>query len=200
MTADIRLTARGPSSGRGQSLIEFALVLPFLLLVVLGVIEVGHVLFEQQVVTRLSREGSNLISRDVSLLDAVTALKSMSHAPIDFDNGSRVILSVIKRGGTVGTANYDKLILYQRYEYGTLTAQSALRTSGGGSFGAAPDYIAANSDTDPRLQLTNVANNLITVKGGMSYVTEIFATHATITPAFRFGVNVPAILYSIAYF
>jgi hypothetical protein len=119
---------------------------------------------------------------------------------VDLDNSARVILSVVKRGGTVGTANYDRLILYQRYEYGTLSAQSALHTAGTGSFGAAPDYVAANSDTDTRLQLTNVSNDLITVKGGMAYVTEIYATHATITPVFRFGVNVPGTLYSIAYF
>jgi hypothetical protein len=204
MTTHPRLPARGLRGGepscRGQSLIEFALVLPLLLLVVLGVIEVGHVLFEQHVVTRISREGSNLISRDVSLQDAATALQSMSSRPVDFTNGSRLVLSVVKRGATPGTSNYDKLILYQRYEYGTLAAQSALHTVGGGSFGGAPDYIAANSDTDTRLQLTNVAADLVTVRGGMVYITEIYATHATITPAFRFGVNVPTRLYSVAYF
>jgi hypothetical protein len=204
MNTQTRLTAGRPrdrkSSCRGQSLIEFALVLPFLLLVVLGVIEVGHLLFEQQVVTRLSREGSNLISRDVSLQDAATALKSMSSRPVDFDSGSRLIFSVVKRGGTPGTANYDRLILYQRYEYGTLATPSTLQTSGGGSFGGAPDYIAVNSDTDTRLQLTNVSTDLVTVKGGMVYITEIYATHSTITPAFRFGVTVPGTLHSIAYF
>jgi uncharacterized protein (UPF0333 family) len=203
MTTHTRLTAnglRGLSSCRGQSLVEFALVLPFLLLVLLGVIEVGHVLFEQHVVTRLTREGSNLISRDVSLQDAVTALKNMSTQPVDFDHGSRLILSVVKRGGTSGTANYDRLILYQRCEYGTLPSQSALRTLGAGSFGGAPDYIAANSDNDTRLQLTNVSNDLVTVKGGMIYITEIYATHSTITPASRFGVTVPGTLYSVAYF
>ena len=191
---------QGVRSCRGQSLVEFALVLPVLLLVVLGVVEVGHLLVDQHVVTRLTREGSNLISRDVSLQDAVTALKNMSTPPVSLDTNSRVILSVVKRGGTAGTANYDKLVLYQRYAYGALAAQSALQTSGTGTFGGAPDYIAANSDTDTRLQLTNVSNDLVTVKGEMVYVTEIFATHSTITPVFRFGVTVPGTLYSIAYF
>lgn len=203
MITRARLTAGGPpgqSANRGQSLVEFALVLPLLMLVVLGVVEVGHMLADQHVVTRLSREGSNLISRDVSLQDAVTALKTMSVAPINFDDGSRVILSVVKRGGSVGTANYNQLILYQRCEYGTLAAQSTLQTAGGGSFGGPPDYIAANSDTDTRLQLVNASNDLVTTPGGMIYVTEIYARHATITPVFRFGVNVPTTLYSIAYF
>lgn len=203
MTTQTRWTPLGPrrrASCRGQSLLEFALVLPVLLLVVLGVIEVGHLLIDQHVVTRLTREGSNLISRDVSLADAVTALKNMTTPPVDFDHDARVILSVVKRGATVGTANYDHLILYQRCEYGTLAAQSALHTAGAGAFGGAPDYIAANSDTDTRLQLTNVSNDLVTVKGEMTYVTEIYATHSTITPVFHFGVNVPGTLYSIAYF
>ena len=203
MTTQTRWTPLGPrrrSSCRGQSLLEFALALPVLLLVVLGVIEVGHLLIDQHVVTRLTREGSNLISRDVSLADAVTALKNMTTPPVDLDGDARVILSVVKRGATVGTANYDRLILYQRCEYGALGAQSALHTAGAGAFGGAPDYIAANSDTDTRLQLTNVANDLVTVKGEMAYVTEIYATHSTITPVFRLGVSVPGTLYSVAYF
>jgi hypothetical protein len=34
----------------------------------------------------------------------------------------------------------------------------------------------------------------------MLYVTEIYTKHPLITPLDRFGVNVPPILYSIAYF
>jgi hypothetical protein len=199
----LRRTSGGRPAGsadRGQSLVEFALVLPLLMLVVLGVVEVGHMLFEQHVVTRLTREGSNLISRDVSLQDTITALKTMSTPPVDLDNGSRVILSVVKRGATVGSANYDRLILYQRCEYGSMAAQSALQTAGTGSFGGPPDYIAANSDTDTRLRVTNVPDSLVTVKGGMVYITELYSTHTTITPVFRFGVIVPGTLYSIAYF
>jgi len=189
------------TSCRGQSLIEFALVLPLALLIVLGVIEVGTVLLDEHVVTRLSREGSNLISRDTSLQTAAAVLASMSARPVDFSNGSKVIFSVIKRGATTGTANYDKLVLYQRAEFGTFSGPAPSRVqSPGGAFSGPPDYIATNSDTDAGLRVTGVPANLVTVKGGMVYVTEIFTTRLRITPLDRFGVAVPETLYSIAYF
>jgi hypothetical protein len=184
----------------GQSIIEFAVVLPVLLVLVLGVIEVGYALLDQHVVTRLTREGSNLISRDTSLEDALVVMKTMSSPPVDFNNGSRVIFSVIKRGGTTGSGNYDKMILYQRYEYGSMSATSALKTRGSGSFGTAPNYEAVNSDNNTGLQVTNVPTDLVAVKGAMIYITEIYTTHKLITPFDRFGIAVPKTLYSIAYF
>lgn len=188
------------SDTRGQSLIEFAIVLPLLLVLVLGVIETGYALLDQHVLTKLAREGSNLISRDTSLEDAVVAMRTMSSAPVNFDNGSKIIFSVIKRGATTGTANYDKLILYQRCEYGTLSASSALRTRGSGSFAGAPDYAAVNSDSNTGLQVTSVPSDLVSTRGSMIYITEIYSRHTLITPFERFGGSVPRILYSIAYF
>ena len=184
----------------GQSVIEFAIVMPLVCLLVLGVVEVGYALLDQQVVTKLTREGSNLISRNSTLQDATTALRTMATRPVDFNNGSKMIFSVLKRGATAGTPNYQKIILYQRTQYGNGTGSSKLNTAGNGSFGGAPDYVANNSDTDTRLQITNVPNNLITVDGALMYVTEVYTRHALITPFDRFGVTVPQNLYSIAYF
>ena len=184
----------------GQSVIEAGIVLPLVLLVVLGTVEVGDALLDAHSVTRLSREGSNLISRATTLQDAALAIQTMSSAPVDFSNGSKLIVSVIKRGGTTGTSNYDRLILYQRYEFGSSPETSRLSTQGGGSFGGAPDYVAINSDNDTSLQITNVSPNLVTAPGGLIYVTEVFSSHTLITPVNALGVTVPDKLYSIAYF
>jgi hypothetical protein len=183
----------------GQSLLEFAMVVPIVLMLALGIVEASYAILDQHVVTKMTREGSNLISRDTSIADAVTALKTMSIRPINFTNGSsKVIFSVIKRVGTVGASNYDQDILYQRYEYGSLSNGSVLQYSGG-SFGGAPNYEAANSDNDTRLRVTNLPPNLTTL-GGLLYVTEIYTRHTLITPLDRFGVSMPDTLYSIAYF
>ncbi len=194
MTMNTRLRC-----ARGQSMVEMAIILPILCLMVLGVVELSYALLHQHVVTRLTREGSNLISRDTSLQDAATAMVSMSSAPVNFATNSALIFSVVKRVATVGASNYNKDVLYARYQYGALPATSALRTRGSGSFGAAPDYEASNSDNDTSLQLTNLPANLNTT-GGMLYVTEIYTTHTLITPLNRFGVSVPTQLSSIAYF
>ena len=70
----------------------------------------------------------------------------------------------------------------------------------GGTIGGPPDYKAANSDSDAGLQVTGVPANLVTVRGGMIYITEIFTRRPRKTPLDRFGVSVPETLYSIAYF
>lgn len=186
---------------RGQSLVEFALVLPVVLLVVLGVVEGGYALLDEHIVTKLSREGSNLISRDTSLQNAAAAMRSMSSRPVNFDDGSsKLILSVLKNIKTAGAGNYNKPILYQRYEIGSLPDQSALHTAGTGSFGAAPDYRAVNSTGDPNLQITNLPANVVVPLGGFLYVTEIYSKHPIITPLSGLGVMMPTKLYSIAYF
>ena len=99
---------------RGQTLVEFAMVLPLVLVLALGVIEVSYALLDQHVVTKLTREGSNLISRDSSLADTGTALRNMSSRPVDFATSARVIFSVIKMVNTVGAANVNREVLYQR--------------------------------------------------------------------------------------
>jgi hypothetical protein len=196
------MTARAPvlraGGATGQSLVEFAVVLPFLVLVAFGVIELSYALLDLHVVTSFSREGSNLISRNTSLKDAVTAMRSMTSRPLNLDDGSsKIILSVVRRVATPGAANYDRDILYQRTEYGTLAAQSRL-TGGGGAFGSAPDYQALNPDDDAGLRIGNLPVTL--TRGGTLFITEVFTRHTTLTPIDSFGLIVPDRLYSIAYF
>ena len=193
--------SRTLSSSRGQSLVEFALVVPISLLLVLGVTEVGYALLDQHIVTALSREGSNLISRDVSLLDAGTAVGTMSTRPVNFTTGSKVIFSVIRKVSTIGAANYNYVILYQRRVYGDLSVSgsSALSTAGG-SFGGPPDFQAINSDNDTNLRVSNMPASLTVATGGLMYVTEIYSTHTLLTPLQNLGVTVPSRIYSIAYF
>ena len=182
----------------GQAIVEFALVVPLVLIMALGVIEVGYALLDQHVVTKLTREGSNLISRDTSLADASAAIRNMSSRPVNFSDGSsKVIFSVVKKVATVGASNFDKAVLYQRYEYGTFAGTSKLNNSGG-TFGPSPEFQAVNSDNDASLRVTNVPATMAT--GGMLYITEIYTRHPLITPFDRFGVTMPQTLYSIAYF
>jgi hypothetical protein len=182
----------------GQSLVEFALVLPLTLVLALGVIELSYGLLDMHVVNSFSREGSNLISRNTTLDDTVTALRQMHSRPIDLDDGSsKIILSVVKRVDTIGAGNYNKDILFQRLEYGSLSAGSKL-TGGNGAFGPGPDHRALDPDNDTGLQIGNVPVQLSL--GGMLYITEVFTRHTLITPLDRFGVYVPDQLYAAAYF
>ena len=184
----------------GQVIIEFAFMMPLICILALGVTEMGWALLDAHIVTRLAREGSNLTSRDTSLQDAASAMVGMATRPVNFNAGSKVILSVIRNVGTIGAANYNRPVLYQRYEYGSFPAASKLTISGSGSFGPAPEYQALNSDSNTGLQVTNLPGTVGKTLGGMVYVTEIYSPHSLITPFNFFGFSMPTSLYSIAYF
>jgi hypothetical protein len=184
----------------GQSMVEMSLVLPLLVVLALGVCEAGYALLDQHIVTKLSREGSNLISRDVTMDATVTAMRRMSTRPVDFENSSRMILTVLKRVATTGVPNYDKVIAYQRHSYGALAGDSKLQLAGPATFGAPPNYQAPNSDSNVNLRITNLPADVVLVQGGLVYVTEIYTRHELITPLDGFGISMPETLYSIAYF
>ena len=199
MSAHLTSRVRRLGGQRGTSLVEFAMCMPFLLLVVFGVIETSYALLDQHIVTKMSREGSNLISRSASLTDAANVLKSMSSRPLNFDNGTSImIFSVIKNPSSASASNYGYPVLYARYTYGTLAKSSVLQTLGSPSY-AAPDYENASADSDPNFRITNLPAGL-TVPGSFLYVTEIWTKHDLITPFDRFGPTVPNTLYGIAYF
>lgn len=185
----------------GTSLIEFSLVLPLIIILLLGMMEVSYALLDQHIVTKLTREGSNLISRDTDLPTAANVLKGMSTRPVNFDDGtSKVIFSVIKNVSTTTATNYNQPVLYARYVYGSYTGSSQLTTAGTGGFGGGglPGYQASDPGGDTALRLTNLP---VTVPlGGWLYVTEVYTRHQLITPFGNFGGTVPDHLYSIAFF
>ena len=54
----MRSVPSGEKGQRGASAVEFALVLPLLVVLVFGIIEFGLLLYNQQVITNASREGA----------------------------------------------------------------------------------------------------------------------------------------------
>lgn len=200
---DRRRQWKAPEAWRdtsGQTIMEAALVVPLLALLAMGVVELGLALRNQHTVNVLSREGSNLISRSTTLQDAGTALTSEQTGTVNFSTNSEIIFSVIERGATVGSNNYNTLVLYERYSTGGGSFSSKLTTRGAGSFGGAPDYQAVNPDTDTSLQVTNAPAGVAAEIGALSYVTEIFSTNTLMTALANWGVTVPTQLYSISYF
>jgi Flp pilus assembly protein TadG len=178
-----------------------AIVMPLLVVVILGVIEGSYALLDQHIVTKLSREGANLLSRDTTLDDAYATMIAVAEAPVDFGTHSKVIFTVIKHVATTGAANYDRNIVYQRLERGAGSGTSQVTCAAcSGSFGSPPDYTAANSDNNTALQVTGGLSGGQLSLGSYLYVAEIFTTHPLLTPFDRFGVIIPSQLYSIAYF
>jgi hypothetical protein len=86
---------------RGVALIEFAMILPLLLLMALAVIDIGRLIQVRLIVTNLAREGGSLASRQ-STLDAnlIGLLQSSSNPPMDLSGANGKIFITRIHAGT----------------------------------------------------------------------------------------------------
>ena len=181
-------------SEAGQALFEFGITLPILSALVLGVIQLGYVLFQTLLVSSIAREGSNLVSRQVSISDAEMAMEAMSGI-VRFDVNSAVIVSVVKLG--VSGANKNQPIIAQRHNLGSFSAHSVLGDPPQDSYDVAPDYNALDADNDGSIVVTGTLPNGLTLTAGESvYVTEVFTRSTSIVPF----MPIPDTLYASAYF
>jgi hypothetical protein len=73
-------------STSGQSLVELTLIVPFMLLLVFGVVEVGSVISTYLTLTHTTREGANLASRGTKPDDALAAIILAAAPTIRNDN------------------------------------------------------------------------------------------------------------------
>jgi hypothetical protein len=79
----MRVRSRFVIGCRAQSTIEFAFTLPLLLLLALGVFEFGRAIQAKNIVTNMSREGTNLASRSSGdIQDIMNALANTAQ-PLD---------------------------------------------------------------------------------------------------------------------
>lgn len=65
-----RLNRRNGKKSRGQSLVEFALILPLLLALIITAIELGRLFYTQIVITNAAREGAYYVATHVAAADA----------------------------------------------------------------------------------------------------------------------------------
>lgn len=75
------------TKSRGQSLVEFALVLPLLLMLVLGAMDFGRLFYTKMVITNAAREGANYFAYHPG---DITGMKSVM---VDEANSSTITLT-----------------------------------------------------------------------------------------------------------
>jgi hypothetical protein len=197
MRRDTMMRARRPEAG--QTLAELGILMPMLILLAIGTLEVGWALFQSNIIRNFVRESSNMISRARTLQEAEQAITSASSVggPVRIGVGeddSRMILSVITRGAS--GANANQVIVIQRRQLGDLNAQSEIQTSGG-SYGGPPDYLATDPENDTGLRVSGALPNGYVLAAGQSlFVTEIFTRRDSIV---NFA-TLPDTLYAVAFF
>lgn len=116
MSYDIK-QSRVIGSSRGSAAVEFAFVLPLLIVLVFAIIDFGRLVHARLVVTNVSREAANLASRyrDIEIqqqAEDLLFLLSSSSTPLSLEENGRIIITKISAG--TSTENTDPVIAVQR--------------------------------------------------------------------------------------
>jgi Flp pilus assembly protein TadG len=98
-------TARHRSSTRGQSLVELAIVLPVLLLLLMGILQLGFLLFTQVGLTNAAREAA----RNAASIPVATATQAGTAATAYFGRLTNASTGFLTRN--VGGYNPSRLIV-----------------------------------------------------------------------------------------
>ncbi|MFH1680018.1 MAG: TadE family protein [Candidatus Eisenbacteria bacterium] len=170
-----RIAARGRA---GQSVLEFALILPIVLGLFLGMVELGLFLYREVTLTHLSREAAAFLSRGASFEATFDAMGNADgNLELDGPKG-RIILTEIQRPG-----EGDPVIIRQEAR-GGLSRLSAF----GSLLGNQPDALA----TVP---------NGMTLPPGMSlWGVEVFSQQEPLAGSLSIGGSNSLVLHGMAAF
>ena len=164
----------------GQALVEFMFVAAILLLLLFGLIDFCRALSVRQVITSLTREGSNLASRGTSMSDAADAIVA-SAAPLSVTgSNARVIITAVTNSNNTFTVTAQE-------SRGSLSETSRIGPGGVGST-VSTNFIPSTPVTIPKPNRT-------------VYITEVFYEFKAVTPVGDFlNFTLPSPLYDVAYF
>ena len=176
------------NSQKGQNLIELAFVLPFLVVLALGLIDLSYALYMANVANRVSREGANLAARfpgwqiideQRHLVDIINSMVASAAPSIrDFSSDGCIIISVLKIDGTgpgatatlVKRARFDAWVQPTRIPVETPTTPS-------------PPFSAD--------RLSGVLNGQAVTNGESMAVVEVYYKHKLLTPLRNFIPGIP---------
>jgi hypothetical protein len=192
-----------------QSVVEFAVALPFLVLMCLGIFAVGMIIDRHLTVGQVVRNGGNMFARGVSfvsnqnkqfLVDAATGMG------MTLNGGNAVVyLSLLERVpltakcGSGTCTNAGMIVISQRFSVGNAgLAPSKFGTPT--NLDSQGNHLNAFGDSDARAgnvpaSLSNVATGL--KANEIVYVVETFHTPTTLSFP---GIFAPEMMYSRAFF
>ncbi len=168
---------------RGAALVELAICVPLLLIMVFGLIDFSQMIFDNQRMSGLSRQGSDLASRGRSLADTgteigvVTAL-GVQGASMNIGTQGRIFVTEV-----AGTSTSPQIVAQQE-----------------SSTGIAATSVTASWVSNPTKYLPTNAATVLNA-GQTLYVTEIFYSYSPMTPiGGLLETNLASTLYDAAYF
>ena len=161
----------------GQALLEFMFVGFIMLFMLFGLIDFSRALSTRQVITSLSREGSNLASRGTTLSNTVDAV-ILAASPLSITTNGYVICTAVFNSNGVFT-------ITDQVAKGGIISPSKI------GVGVGTDVTGKLPNTTPPIPQTNQT----------VYVTEVFYKYKAATPIGQLlSFGLPTNLYDVAYF
>lgn len=156
---------------RGASMVELAFILPILVILVFGIVDLGRLIQARLVVTNVSREGGSLASRGIRDGAALISMLQSSASPLNLKNANgRIWLTRIKSGTT---AEDPDPYIQSRFTDGTLVAASSIT----GSQGDTPAGLSPALFNHLQYNSTNNTSDIAEVT-----VVEVFYLYRPVTP------------------
>jgi hypothetical protein len=205
----IRCVARRLTrDARGQSVIEFAVALPFLVLMSVGAFAVGMVIDRHLTLGQVTRNGGNMFARGVSFRDSATQNKQLivdaaSGLGMTIDGGTAVmymsLLQKIPADATCGGSpceNAGLVVIARRFKIGNTSIEDSkfgmpTNLASDGNHNDFFDDSDAQADNVPAALTTSMEDNEIL------YAVEVY--HEPDSLAFQ-GIFAPELMYSRAFF
>jgi hypothetical protein len=174
---------------RGAAFIELALCLPIMFVLVFGLIDFSMIIFDNQMLSGISRQGSDLAARDAfgseNLQPIVSALETQGSSLNIGTKGWIIVTEVADATDSTGNLISNDPIIVDQAESQTGIAE----TSATAAWVSNPaKYLPANAAT-----VLNAGQRL--------YVTEVFYSYSPMTPVGGFlKTSLASTLYDVAYF
>lgn len=121
-----KMLARSSSDSRqrGQDLVEFALVLPLLMIIVIGVLDLGRAFFASIALANVAREGArygiNLDWEDICEIncnDGETSAIAAARREAENTGLDLASLTVTAECGTCSSDDHDQLVVTANYDF-----------------------------------------------------------------------------------
>jgi len=145
--ASVQDSARIRSRGRGQSLVEFAVILPIFLLLVMGIVDFGWGLKSWISVTNAAREAARYGAVNCSTGTATTA--DVQQRAIDTGSGLGLTSSDVTVTNCETGTTTQSLLVKIEYEHQLITPIGGLMSLFGGDL---PSSVTLQSAADMRIE------------------------------------------------